>query len=180
MLVSIKGTGLNAAARQLYLAGKPVRVLSATDDYLLAVLPEATTGIGELTVRNSAGQHTVRVLLEAAFPVLYTRDGLAAAVHASSGEAVTYRAPAYEGEVISLFLTGLGDTTPRDGFHVALRQPVVTVADELCQVLFAGRSPVFAGVDQINCRLPQRLPAGVAALRVKSGSRGNSADLPVR
>jgi uncharacterized protein (TIGR03437 family) len=183
MLVSIRGLELNAGAIELYLAGKPVRVLSAKDDALIALLPEGVIGLAELRLRNFAGQHAVHVFLESAFPAVFVRNGLAAALHSSSGKPVTPADPAAPGEVISLFLTGLGATTPGEGgLLVALQQPLVRIADRQCDVLYAGRAPDLPGVDQINCRLAPELDIKSSTVRVQvtSGNRTGAADLAVR
>ena len=144
MVVSIRGLDLNVGTTELSLGDRPVAVLSATDKTLTALLPEGVIGLAELRLRNSAGPHAVRVFLESAFPALFLREGLAAALHTSSGKPVTPADPAAPGEVISLFLTGLGATRAgSDGLAVALEQPLVRIADRPCEVLYAGRAPRF-------------------------------------
>jgi uncharacterized protein (TIGR03437 family) len=154
MLVSITGRELNAGTTDLSLAGKPVRILSARSGQVTAVLPENVTGLAELSLRNAAGRHTVRVLLEKAFPALFLLHGRAAAIRASS-------------DIISVFLTGLGTTAT----------PVVTVGGGACEILYAGVAPGLPGVDQINCRLPLSVRAGTVRLAVTAGSRTSAADL---
>jgi uncharacterized protein (TIGR03437 family) len=146
----------------------------------MAVLPENVTGVAELRLRNAAGQHSVRVFLESAFPVLFRREGLAAAVHSVSGETVSAANPAVPGEIISLFLTGLGATTTRGGLAEALQPPAARIGDRQCEVLYAGRAPTLPGVDQINCLLPLDIPKGTVRLEVTSGNRTGAADLVVR
>lgn len=180
MLVSIRGSELNTGTRDLYLANKPVPVLSAADDKLIALLPEDVVGRAELRLRTSTGQHAVHVLLESAFPVLYLREGFAAAVHSTSGQPVSAGNPAAPGEIISVFLTGLGATMAGPGLPVALQQPAVRIAEHPCEVLYAGRAPALPGIDQINCRMPLELRPGVVRLQVTSGNRTGAADLAVR
>ena len=180
MLVSIRGSELNTGASELYLADKAVPVLSASDNRLIALLPEEVIGRAELRLRNSAGQHAVHVFLESAFPALFLREGLAAAVHSFSGEPVSAGNPAAPGEIISVFLTGLGTTTTSRGLPVALHQPVVRIAERQCEILYAGRAPALPGIDQVNCRLPPELPSGAVRLQVTSGNRTGAAALAVR
>ena len=183
MLVSIKGQELNVGALEARVADKPLPVLSISAITLAAVLPEDISGMAELTVRNSAGQHTVRIVVEAAFPALFLREGLAAALHSATGNSVSAADPAAPGEIISLFLTGLGATASApSGLAIARLQPVVTVGNRQCQVLYAGRAPTLPGVDQINCRLASELEAkaGVARVHITAGERTAAADLPVR
>jgi uncharacterized protein (TIGR03437 family) len=183
MLVSIGGLELAAGATELRLADKPLPVLSVFATRITAVLPEDVVGLVDLSVRNSAGRHTVRVLIENVSPVLFLRERLAAALHSASGSPVSAADPAAPGEVISLFLTGLGATaSTQSGLASARQQPTVVVGNRQCQVLYAGRAPTLSGVDQINCRLASELEirAGVARIQIISGKRTASADLPVR
>ena len=166
MLVTIKGLDLNTGVVDLSLAGKPVRVISTSAERLVAELPEGVPGLAELRLRNAAGQHTLRVLLEAAAPSLWMPI-----LRGGSAQAVSVREPAVPGDIISVFLTGLGQP---------VQQPVVRVGGRACEILYAGRAPGLAGVDQINCKLPQDLSSGVARLQVTAGNRSAWADLPVR
>jgi uncharacterized protein (TIGR03437 family) len=174
---------LNVGAIELRLTDKLLPVLSVSADTLTAVLPEDVTGLAELNLRNSAGQHTVNVVVENASPSLFLRGGLAAALHSSSGNSVSTADPATRREVISLFLTGLGATASEEnGLAVARQQPVVTVGNRQCDVLYAGRAPTLPGVDQINCRVASELEvdAGLARVEITSGNRTTRANLPVR
>lgn len=180
MLVSVRGVALNSAGLELQIGGKPAQVLSAGDERLTAALPEdISTGLSALALRTPGGMHTVRVWIESAFPALSVRDRLVSAVNVSTGRPVSPSDPALAGETISIFLTGLGATTERDGLRYALQQPAVSVGDETCEVVYAGRAPSMPGVDQINCRLAPDLTGGTHRLQVTSGLRTASADLPV-
>jgi uncharacterized protein (TIGR03437 family) len=177
MLVAIRGVNLNEGIPELYLSGKPVKTVARSTDRLLAVLPPDVVGVAQLALRNAAGRHSVRLYLEAAFPSLLLYEGLAAALHSSTGETVTNQNPAMPGEIVSLFLTGLG---PNGGFTGSVQRLVVRLAGQDCEILYAGSAPALAGVDQINVRLPIRLPPGSVRLHITTGSRTASADLAVR
>jgi len=86
--------------------------------------------------------------------------------------------PATAGDLITIFVTGLGKATPggdaggrplptgavapADGnpIYFTVMTPSVTIADIPAQVLFSGLAPGFAGLYQINVRVPQGVPAG--------------------
>ena len=180
MLVTIRGADLAAGGRELTLAGKPVRVISEQFDRLVAELPEGVTGAAELRLRNVAGMHSVRIVLEETFPAFFLTDGVITAVHASTGQPVTYTDPAVAGEIMSIYLTGLGQTALRNGLGEAVQKPVVLAGNLPCEILYAGRTPGSSGVDQINVRLPASLPTRTARVQVISGTRSASADLPTR
>jgi uncharacterized protein (TIGR03437 family) len=179
MRVTIRGADLAAGGRELTLGGKPVRVLSDQFDRLVAELPEGVTGPAELRLRNIAGQHSVRIMLEEAFPAFFLTDGVITAVHASTGQPVRYADPAVAGEIISIYLTGLGQTALRNGLAEAVEKPLVLIGGMPSEVLYAGRTPGSPGVDQINVRLPGALPARTGRIQVVSGARTAAAEFPV-
>jgi uncharacterized protein (TIGR03437 family) len=177
MLVAIRGVNLNAGIPELYLSGKPMTIVTRSTDRLLAVLPPDLIGVAELALRNGAGRHSVRVYLETAFPSMFLYEGLAAALRSSTGEPVTVQNPAMRGEIVSLFLTGLGTS---GGFAGPVQRPAVRLAGQACEILYAGPAPALAGVDQINVRLPVQLPAGTLRFQITAGNRTASAGLAVR
>jgi uncharacterized protein (TIGR03437 family) len=145
-----------------------------------AIVPEDASGLVKLTVQDTAGSHTVNVMVEAAVPAVFTQgasgSGPASAENASSNYAlVTASAPLHAGDYVALFLTGLGATTNRDGLDWANQQPAVTIAGHPCAVSYAGRAPGYRGLDQINCQVPAGLTADPAAqVIVYSGQRASN------
>jgi uncharacterized protein (TIGR03437 family) len=180
--VSIYGTGFPAAvdAVKVLVNGAAIQVLYASATQINAVLPTSVSGLVTLTVSSSAGQHTVNVLTQPAVPAIFTADGVAAsALNAVTGADVTSSSPLHGGDYVSLFLTGLGATTLSGGLQYANIPPVVTVAGQPCALQFAGLSPQFPGVDQINCQIPTGLGANAAAPVVvtSNGRASNTATL---
>lgn len=74
--------------------------------------------------------------------------------------------PARRGEIVTIFLTGLGVTSPALGTGVpSAGQPTATAAtvkiDNLdAQVLFSGTAPGFVGLNQINVTVPASATIG--------------------
>ncbi len=159
-------------------AAIPLQFVSPTQ--INAVVPDALAGLVTLTVANSAGQHTVNLLLQPAVPAIFTQDqsgsGAAAAINVRTGTLVGTGAPLRAGDYVELYLTGLGDTTPQAGLEIANLTPTVTVEGQSCTVTFAGRAPGYAGLDQINCIIPGGVtPSAAAPVVVQSGNRSSNA-----
>jgi uncharacterized protein (TIGR03437 family) len=191
MFISIYGTDLATSTAQA--AGLPYPTILGTTEVRLdgallplhyaapnqinAVIPEQVSVLAKLTVKSAAGEHTVNVLVEPAVPALFS-----GALNALSGTLVTVDAPLRPGDYVSLFLTGLGATSRREGLDWAVMQPQVMVGGRPCELLYAGRAPGYIGLDQINCRLAQDLIANNATpVTVRSGNRiSNTVTLPVR
>ena len=155
--VSIYGRNLENA--QVSIGGTNLELLYSSAGQINALLPDGLAGIVRITVRNAAGEHTVNLMVEPT----------AVSVHP-----VVVRVSA---DYITIYATGMGATELRaDGLNWLLAQPEVTVGGQACAVTYAGRTPEFPGLDQINCRLPEGL-TGEQPLVVRQ--RGRDA-LPVR
>ena len=96
-------------------------------------------------------------------------DGAIIAQHAD-GSLVTASAPAKPGEVIIIYLGGLGATNPAvqsgavspsaEPLARVVNTPVVTVDDKAAELFYAGLAPGFVGLYQINLKLPDGLRNG--------------------
>lgn len=156
MLISIYGANLASSTVLANGSAIPVDYVSSTqiNAYLLPTL----SGLVQLTVQNSDGSNTVNVYLDAAAPAIFTQDssgtGLASALKASDQSLVNAANPLQPGGTVELFATGLGLTSASNGLDVAVQQPTVTVGGVACPVTFAGAAPNYAGLDQINCTIP--------------------------
>lgn len=119
----------------------------------------------ELSVDGRYGE-AVRVQLAEFSPALFPLDPETALATRADGSVITYERPASPGEVIILYATGLGATRPRlpagqiptgIAWLDKLADFRVTLAGEAldrANLLYAGAAPGFAGLYQINLRLP--------------------------
>jgi uncharacterized protein (TIGR03437 family) len=172
------------ASTQLLAGTTPIGLQFAGPTQINAILPEDATGLVTLNVRSPGGASTINVVIEPAVPAIFTQlgtgSGPASALNAVSGMVITTSNKARAGDAISLYLTGLGATETRDGLQWAKLQPKVFVGGMEAQILYAGRAPGFAGLDQINFVVPANAPSGdTTPLRVESNSRtSNAVTLP--
>lgn len=174
---SLSGTEVLAGTR-------PIGLQFAGPTQINAILPEDATGLLTLTVKSAAGASRVNVLIEPAVPAIFTQAGTgsgpASALNAISGMVITAQSKARAGDAISLYLTGLGATELRDGLQWAKLIPKVFVGGQEAQVLYAGRAPGYAGLDQINFVVPTGVTGSdTTSLRVESSGRvSNLVTLP--
>ena len=103
---------------------------------------------------------------------------------------ITVQHPAHAGDVIVLYLTGMGPTSPpvatgvpapRTPLAEVTTQTQVTIDGAPAQVIFAGLSPDSVGLYQIDVRIPDGAKTGDLAIVVmQNGATSNTALLPVR
>jgi uncharacterized protein (TIGR03437 family) len=117
-------------------------------------LPDHISGLQKLTVQNAQGLQTVNVFLESAVPAIFTLNG------SGTGAGAVIRT----GNFISLYLTGLGDSTGT---------PVVTLNGAAVNVTYAGAAPGYPGLDQINFELPAGVTSGTVVV-VANGRVSNA------
>jgi uncharacterized protein (TIGR03437 family) len=111
------------------------------------------------------------------------------AQHSADFSLVSSSNPAKPGEYLIMYLVGLGATnpsvasgaaTPASPLHPVTVQPIVTVGSQPSTVAFAGLSPFFVGLYQINFQVPSGLSSGELEVDVtQNGVAANPTKLPV-
>ncbi|NWF82646.1 MAG: hypothetical protein HXY18_02310 [Bryobacteraceae bacterium] len=147
--------------------------------------------MARVRVRNAAGV-SAQVAVRPCAPRLltWTRDGKGEAtlLHPDY-RLVSEAAPAPPGGVVMLYLLGLGAVTPPvaagaragDGQRAPLSEtdvtPTVWIGSAQAEVLWAGLAPNFAGLYQLNIRMPQFLPEGRHGITVAVGGETSQAEV---
>jgi len=144
--------------------GKPAYVYYVSPEQIDVIAP-ADTASGAVPVvvtNNGVAAASTTAALQSAAPAFFAVGKYAIATHAN-GSLVTPANPAAIGEVVALYGTGFGPTSPAvDGLVVTApanlaTAPAVTIGTAAATVQFAGLSA--AGLNQINVTVPP-LPAG--------------------
>ena len=124
-------------------------------------------------------------------PGIFTAGGTAGAIlHNASGAMVTATNPAFRGEVVLIYATGLGSVTfpPATGAaalsdppSVSTPLPFVTVGGVPAPVIFSGLAAGFVGLYQVRIQIPPSAPAGSQDVVVQAGGRSsNSAKIAIQ
>ncbi len=165
------------------LGGQPMPLFYVSPGQINALVPfEVPVGNAtwDMTRRGSVGAATNFSVFATAPGIFVATDGVTAlAVDAQSGRLITTENPAAAGSVVTLFASGLGAVNPpvASGAAGALQEPFnrttqtvsVTVGERAAEVLFSGLAPGYAGLYQLNVRLPSPLPSGAAAVVITAG-----------
>jgi uncharacterized protein (TIGR03437 family) len=117
------------------------------------------------------GAPSVIIQLGTTAPGFFEWDGNHAVAQHANGTLITSTAPAQAGEIIVLYATGLGRTVPdSNSGSIPTRAATILYASKMLMLLngipqpqaniyYAGVTPGFAGLYQINFRLPDVLPS---------------------
>jgi len=166
---------------------------TASNEQINFQVPYSIAGESEVTVvviRNGVRSLAVRVPLRAAQPGVFTSDGVRAVAQHPDYGLVTALLPAISGEVITVYMTGLGavapavmagSAAPANPLSRTVETPEITVGGKTAEVLFSGLTPGFAGLYQVNFRVPEEAGSGDVDLEVRIGGiAGNRTKLLVR
>src|SRR5262249_4370151 len=126
-----------------------------------------------------------------AAPALFLLKGDKPAAEHADGSLIWAGSPARAGEIIVVFATGLGRTNPRqiDGVIPRAAAPIVQM-DRLGMLLdgpplparsieYAGITPGFPGLYQINIRLPETVDGAGPALQAVLGDQVSQSSAPL-
>jgi uncharacterized protein (TIGR03437 family) len=163
-------------------AAVPVNYASPTQiNFIFAF--SGVAGVQKLTVKNSAGQQTVNVVVVPAVPSIFTfnelANGPAAAENAVTGAFVGANAPLHAGDYVALYLTGIDETITSPFGLIS----TVTVGGQSCagQYFFAGPVASYVGLDQINCQIPSGVTgAAVPVIVTTNGRASNTVTLNIQ
>lgn len=156
----------------IYVGGLPASLFFISPGQINFLIPyELAPGMVSIIVtRQGLAGPTARVQLNDTSPGFFQWSGnLAIAVHLN-GSLVSPSAPAQRNEIIVLYAGGLGWTSPdtSSGRMASLAATILAksklqvlldgTACPAASILYAGLAPGFAGLYQINLRLPDSLP----------------------
>jgi uncharacterized protein (TIGR03437 family) len=158
---------LNGTGVSVLVGGLRAHVLYASPSQVNFLVPSLLNPGSAMVevVRSGASGGPVRVLIAAAMPGLFLlKPGVAVATR-TDGSVLTEAAPAHPGEIVVLYATGLGETKPSVEYGrvaasaawVAARESIQLVLDGRTVtegVLYAGVTPGFGGLYQVNLKLP--------------------------
>jgi uncharacterized protein (TIGR03437 family) len=177
--------GATLGGVQVSVNGTPAPIYSVSSTQISAIVPFAVTGSTATLVVTvgSTKSNSVVVPLAPTSPGIFSipANGIssAAALHGDYS-VISATHPATQGEIIAIYLTGLGATKPSvtDGAAAPGTAPLATITGGITvyvggvavpanQVYYAGLAPTLAGLYQVNFKIPN-VPAGNVSLAVQT------------
>ncbi|MEO5925665.1 MAG: hypothetical protein ABIR70_17715 [Bryobacteraceae bacterium] len=163
--------------------GKTAPIYLVSPTQISLVVPYSSTGNTAtiIVTSNGVASNTVEVPMAATAPGIFslTQNGLGdgAVLHANYS-VVNADSPALPGEIVQVFLSGMGGVTPSvaDGaaapgttpFAVVNAPTAVTIGGQNAQIFFNGLTPLLASLYQLNVRIPTNLAPGAQSLAVQT------------
>jgi uncharacterized protein (TIGR03437 family) len=177
--------------------GKVAPIYKTSPGEVSVVVPYEVADGGETVAeiqvfRNGTPGNRVTAYINNDTPSLFTQTmnglGHAAALH-SDFSLITPQNPARPGEVIMLFLSGLGPTNPPvvagtpapvNPFSLTVSDFVVKMSGFIAPIEYSGLAPFLGGLYQMNVKIPAQLPAGDVFVQIEGPSTITSqAKLPI-
>jgi uncharacterized protein (TIGR03437 family) len=206
-LIVVKGTNLattTAATKELPLAtalgetclmvnGFPAPMILASSTQINAQMPAKAEGNVTMVLRTPGGTSdsyllTVLPTAPSLFSTTVADDySVARIIRESNGEVVTPANPIRANDVLTMYLTGMGATSPAvaDGAAapsgtVVLNDPEVSINGYALSVLEAGLVEGSVGVNYIKVQVPFKVPTGMnKTLLITQGGYSTSATVRV-
>jgi amidase len=187
--ISFKPNGnidtVNGNARVLF-DGVPAPIIGAQSTQIVAIVPYSVSGKTSVQMRvEYAGQTSAAVTIPVtdAAPGIFTAQALgigAPRIQNSDGSLNSASKPATKGSYITFYVTGDGiqNSLAFDGRRAGappLQAPilpvVVTINGASATVLYAGATPGYAGMMQVNVQLDASVASGTLPLAVQVGTK---------
>lgn len=172
------------AATTVEINGITAPLLYVTPGQINAQAPwETPPGSATLTVTHAGVAASQTVTMAAAGPAIFTTDGTHAAALNQDYSVNTPDHPAAAGQAILLFGTGQGAVSPAtptgaaasaDPLSWATAKVTGTVGGLAADVLFAGMAPGFAGLCQVNLKVPAGVTGAAPVTVTVAGVASNT------
>jgi len=157
--------------------GAPTHIMFVSPGQVNAQMPSQASGNVALVLHTPGGVSNtflMTVLTGAPAVFLTTLDGVAnvpAIVRWNNGLVVTSTNPVHRGDILTIYLTGLGAVDPpvNDGFpgptsplSTTLIKPIVKIGGVEANVLFSGLVPGYVGWYVVNVSVSSSTPQGLS------------------
>ena len=178
-LVAIFGNGLYGAvaATTVTFDGVGATLLAATPFQVNAQLP-ATIGAGvhTMVVSSAYGSAQALVTVSSVAPAIFLLSDTQGAVENQDGSINSAANPLPRGQTLVAYVTGLGATTVQGTLAPAVTPVTALVNGTPISPAYAGLTPGYIGLYQVNIPIPSNTPPGVGiSLVLQQGNVASNA-----
>jgi uncharacterized protein (TIGR03437 family) len=175
------------ASKPLTPTTPPAPLLAASAGEIIAQIPGELAG--NATIRIAPGGPSLATELQSVAPGLFEATPGRAAAENPDGTLNDPGNPVSVGGFVAAYLTGLGGTdppvangvaAPLDPLAMATEPVEATIGGQAAEVIFAGLTPGFVGLFQVNLRIPQLAPGDYPLVVTVGGAPSNAAMVSVR
>ena len=158
--------------------GTPIPLLYTSSGQINAQLPFNVTGNATMTMHTPGGiSSNFLFTVEPTAPSVFMsgaagpQTGLALVFRNANNQLVTPTNPLHPGDAVTIYLTGMGQTTPAilagqpapsKPLSTAAVAPAITLGGAGLSVTYAGLAPGEIGVYQVNATVPAGAPTGLS------------------
>lgn len=161
-LFSVFGTGMTGTTT-VSIGGAAATIVGETPFQINAQVPPGQTP-GTLTIKivSPYGSLDQPITIQPTAPAIFSLTASQAAIINQDGSLNTSDNPLSRGAVLVIFCTGLGVTSAQGSLQTAVTPVSVVLGGASLQPAFAGLTPGFIGLYQVNVQIPQSTPPGLS------------------
>jgi uncharacterized protein (TIGR03437 family) len=178
-LVAIFGNGLFGAAAPTTVSfdGIAATVLAATPFQVNAQVPaNIGTGTHIMVVSSTYGSAQASVQISAVAPAIFLLSGSEGAIENQDGSVNSAANPLTRGLTLIAYATGLGATSTHGTLAPAITPVTALLNGVAIAPAYAGLTPGFIGLYQVNIPIPANTPPGTAiSLVLQQGNVASNA-----
>ncbi len=163
-LFTIFGSGLTQGAMpvSIQIGGEEATVIAASPFQVSGqVPPDLEPGSYQMTLSSPRGSNTQLVTIQRVAPAIFQLPNQYGAILNQNGTVNSPDNPAQRGQAIVIYTTGLGVVSRQRNLDIVQDPPAVVIEGTELQPFFAGLSPGFIGLYQINVSLPSAIAPGL-------------------
>ena len=163
-LIAIFGNGLSgaAAATRVSFDGIAATVLAATPFQVNAQVPPISIGSHTMTLSSAYGSSQVLVTVSSVAPAIFLLNNTQGAIENQDGTINSVANPLPRGQTLVAYVTGLGATTAQGTLNPTVTPVTALLNGVPLSPAYAGLTPGYIGLYQVNIPIPATTPPGSA------------------
>ena len=164
-LISIYGTGFvrPGSDTRVEINGEPAKVIAALPFQVNAQVPfDIAAGTATLDITSGNGAARQSIAIAGVAPAIFSISPTQAAITNQDNKLNTTSNPVLRGGTLVIYGTGFGAVSTAGRLNPTVVPVTVVIGGAELRAAFAGLTPGFVGLYQVNVAVPANLPPGLA------------------